>query len=97
MITFSIAAALAAVAFAYVAWGFFKANGSLKKQIEELEKEGRNLRAAIKERDRAMTEMQEAYHEAERKKKTLRSGDPDADFKRSLDLLRDVPGESDTD
>lgn len=96
IIAFLILAGLVAglSALAYVE---FKAIRRHKKTIDGLEAENKSLRNAIKDRDLAIEKMQEAYHEADKKKKSIRTGDTDADFKRSLDLLRDVPGESDTD
>ena len=70
---------------------------SAKKKARELAATVETYKKALIERDKAMDAMQEAYRNAENKKKALRTGDDAVDFKRSVDLLRDVPGESGSD
>lgn len=97
MFYFTLAGYLAAAACAGIAWGLFKANGRHREKIADLEAQNKNLRDGIKDRDRAIKEIQEAHNDAAKKKKNLHSGDADADFKHSIDIMRDVPGESDAD
>ena len=70
---------------------------STKKKARELAASLETYKKALIERDKAMDAMQEAYRNAENKKKSHRTGDDAIDFKRSVELLRDVPGESGAD
>lgn len=70
---------------------------SAKKKARELAATVETYKKALADRDKAMDAMQEAYRNAENKKRAHRTGDDAVDFKRSVELLRDVPGESGAD
>jgi hypothetical protein len=80
-----------------VAWALGAMLKNARGEIKDLRAETVILKAEVARREGAIKKMQEAYHEADKKKKSIRSGEPAADFQRSIDLLRDVPGESGAD
>ena len=85
------------ILLALVNYILFREVLSAKKKARELAASLETYKKALIERDKAMDAMQEAYRNAENKKKSHRTGDDAVDFKRSVELLRDVPGESGAD
>ena len=92
LVLFAISGGLGALS-----WWLIRELAGKQKEIRELNRQNIRLKDAIKDRDKAIHEMQEAYHEADKKKKSTRSGDDSLDFQRSVDLLRDVPREPGAD
>ena len=85
------------ILLALVNYILFREVLSAKKKSRELAATVEKYKKALADRDKAMDAMQEAYRNAENKKKSHRTGDDAVDFKRSVELLRDVPGESGAD
>ena len=63
---------------------------SQKKEIGKLKSTVSEQTAAIEKRDKYLQEWELIRNETEKKKESIRTGNPDTDFNNSLDVLRNL-------
>jgi hypothetical protein len=75
-----------------VAWALGAMLKNARGEIKDLRAETVILKAEVARREGAIKKIQEAYQDAEKRKKTFRSGVAADDFLASLDIMQNSPG-----